>query len=77
MMSESEYPTEAEAEDGTISERSSVVHQMVNHITAICEQSLQAAIHSTGLLPEERVRLMSVYRKNVSQSLQALGREES
>lgn len=46
--------------------------RLVTNICGLCEQSLQAALHSAGLDAPERDRVVNNYRHNVANALKTL-----
>lgn len=73
-MQEDNLITESEATTKDESDKTMTPHKLVGTVCSICEQSLQAALHSAGLDTPERDRVVNNYRANVEKAFKDLRR---
>ena len=71
-MDEEKYVPASEATASTEKSDHLSPNKLVGTVCSICEQSLQAALHSAGLESPERDRVVNNYRNNVEKAFREL-----
>lgn len=71
-MEEEHYVPASEATASTERTGHLSPNKLVGTVCSLCEQSLQATLHSAGLPTEERERIMRNYRSNVEKAFREL-----